>query len=407
MKNLKELSFRGCKGSPSSASWFLPFPINLMRWSSDPMALSLPSSLSGLCSLTKLDISYCDLGEGAIPSGIGNLCSLEELHLSGNNFFTLPASIYRLSKLSKIFLKDCKMLQNLPRLPASIHGIFLDGCVSLETLSDVLNLNEHQLPHLGLRCADCLKLAGNYDLVLSLLKEYVENSEGYWRDCSIVVPGSEIPEWFEYQNNEGSSITISTPPKTYKNHKLVGYAMCCVFRVPKYSLPYYNRWSPDPVHMLSIYSKPTTSGFSGFEFRKQIGQAMSDHLFLYYQNRGAISEVEFSSPSGLELKRCGVHPIYVHQGDKFNQTSDPVWNLNEFGHDCLGSTSFTRSLNDDLDRAEASGSCCRDDAGSTTSSERSFLKRSLEEYVGAAEASGSGCCNDDEEPQPKRFRLLE
>ncbi|KDO42540.1 hypothetical protein CISIN_1g040119mg [Citrus sinensis] len=366
MKNLKELSFRGCKGSPSSASWFLPFPINLMRWSSDPMALSLPSSLSGLCSLTKLDISYCDLGEGAIPSGIGNLCSLEELHLSGNNFFTLPASIYRLSKLSKIFLKDCKMLQNLPRLPASIHGIFLDGCVSLETLSD-----------------------------------------GYWRDCSIVVPGSEIPEWFEYQNNEGSSITISTPPKTYKNHKLVGYAMCCVFRVPKYSLPYYNRWSPDPVHMLSIYSKPTTSGFSGFEFRKQIGQAMSDHLFLYYQNRGAISEVEFSSPSGLELKRCGVHPIYVHQGDKFNQTSDPVWNLNEFGHDCLGSTSFTRSLNDDLDRAEASGSCCRDDAGSTTSSERSFLKRSLEEYVGAAEASGSGCCNDDEEPQPKRFRLLE
>ncbi|ESR54978.1 hypothetical protein CICLE_v10022971mg [Citrus x clementina] len=107
------------------------------------------------------------------------------------------------------------------------------------------------------------------------------------------------------------------------------------------------------------------------------------------------------------LKRCGLHPIYVHQGDKFNQTIGPVWRLNEFGHDCSGSTSFTRSLNDDLDRVEASGSCCRDDAGSTTSSERSFLKRSLEGYVGAAEASGSGCCNDEEEPQPKRFRLLE
>ncbi|KAH9781787.1 ADP-ribosyl cyclase/cyclic ADP-ribose hydrolase [Citrus sinensis] len=409
-KNLKELSCRGCKGSPSSASWFLRFPVNLIRRSSDPVALSLPSSLSGLCSLTKLDISYCDLEEGAIPSSIGDLCSLEELHLSGNSFVSLPASIYRLSNLQGIKLEECKMLQNLPRLPASIHWISLDGCVSLETISDVLNLNlnEHQPPYLSLHCVDCLKLAGNYDLALSLLKEYIKNSEDPMRGFCIVVPGSEIPEWFEYQNNEGgSSITISTPPKTYKNSKLVGYAMCCVFHVPKYSLPYYIRSVPYPVHELSINSKPTTDGLSSIFFRKQLGQAMSDHLFLYYQNRERISKVEFDSPSGLELKRCGVHPIYVHQGGKFNQTSDPVWNLNEFGDDCSGSTSFTRGRNDDLDRAEASGSCCGDDAGSTTSSERRFLKRSLEGYVGAAEASGSGCCNDDEEPQPKRFRQLE
>ncbi|GAY64454.1 hypothetical protein CUMW_233750 [Citrus unshiu] len=183
--------------------------------------------------------------------------------------------------------------------------------------------------------------------------------------------------------------------------------MSCVFHVPKYSLPYYTLGLPYPIHELSIDRKPTSSGLCSIYLRKQFGQAMSDHLFLYYQNREDISEVEFSSPSGLELKTCGVHAIYVHQGDMFNQTRDPVWNLNEFGHDCLGSTSFTRSRNDDLDRAEAGGSCCGDDVGSTTSSERSFLKRSLEEYVGAAEASGSGCCNDDEEPQPKRFRQLE
>ncbi|KAH9781751.1 ADP-ribosyl cyclase/cyclic ADP-ribose hydrolase [Citrus sinensis] len=405
MKNLKELSCRGCKGSPSSTSWFLRFPINLMRWSSDLVALSLPSSLSGLCSLTKLDISFCDLGEGAIPSGIGNLCSLKWMFLSGNNFFTLPASIYRLSSLLGIDLKECKMLQNLPRLPASIHWISLDGCVSLETLSDVLKLNKHRLPSLFLQCVDCLKLAGNYDLALSLLKEYIKNSEDPVRRYNIVVPGSEIPEWFEYQNNEGSSITISTPPKMYKNSKLVGYAMCCVFHVPKYSLPYYTQSFPHPVHVLHV--TPNYPVSIGISFGKQSGQAMSDHLLLHYMKWENVSEVTFDSPSGLVLKRCGIHPIYVHQGDKFNQTTDPVWNLNEFGHDCSGSTSFTRGRIDDLDRAEASGSCCGRDAGSTTSSERSFLKRSLEEYVGAAEASGSGCCNDDEEPQPKRFRQLE
>ncbi|XP_052294996.1 TMV resistance protein N-like isoform X1 [Citrus sinensis] len=349
MKNLKELSCRGCKGSPSSASWFLRFPINLMRWSSDPVALSLPSSLSGLCSLTKLDISDCDLGEGAIPSSIGDLCSLEKLCLSRNSFVSLPTSIYRLSNLRGIELEECKMLQNLPRLPASLHSISLDGCVSLETLSDVLNLNEHQLPNFHLRCADCLKLAGNYDLALSLLKEYIKNSENMslsekyikrtnnmppsdkygnmhspQREYSIVVPGSEIPEWFEYQNNEGSSITISTPPKTYKNSKLVGYVVCCVFRVPKYSLPYYHPlWPQYPVHELSINRKGTTSGLCSIYLRKQFGQAMSDHLFLYYQNRERISKVTFDSPSGLVLKRCGVHPIYVHQGDKLTKQLIP------------------------------------------------------------------------------------
>ncbi|KAH9782139.1 ADP-ribosyl cyclase/cyclic ADP-ribose hydrolase [Citrus sinensis] len=333
IKNLKGLSCRGCKGSPSSASWFLRFPINLMRRSSDPVALSLPSSLS----------------------------------------------------------EDCKMLQNLPRLPASIHSISLNGCVSLETVSDVLNLNlnEHQPPYLSLCCVDCLKLAGNYDLLLSLLKEYIKNFEWPRRSFGIIVPGSEIPEWFEYQNNEGSSITISTPPKTYKNIKLVGYAMCCVFHVPRYSLPDYTHGFPYPVHELSMKSQPDILGLAGIIFRKQFGQAMSDNLFLCYKNSKRISKVEFSSPSGLELKRCGLHPIYVHEGDKFNQTIELLL------------------LNDDLDRAEGSGSCCGDDAGSTTSSERSFLKRSLEGYVGAAEASGSGCCNDDEEPQPKRFRQLE
>ncbi|XP_052293002.1 TMV resistance protein N-like isoform X2 [Citrus sinensis] len=336
MKNLKELSCRGCKGSPSSASWFLRFPINLMRWSSDPVALSLPSSLSGLCSLTKLDISDCDLGEGAIPSSIGDLCSLEKLCLSRNSFVSLPTSIYRLSNLRGIELEECKMLQNLPRLPASIHSISLGGCVSLETLSDVLNLNEHRLPYLRLRCMDCLKLAGNYDLALSLLKEYIKNSENMppsdkygnmhspQREYSIVVPGSEIPEWFEYQNNEGSSITISTPPKTYKNSKLVGYVVCCVFRVPKYSLPYYHPlWPQYPVHELSINRKGTTSGLCSIYLRKQFGQAMSDHLFLYYQNRERISKVTFDSPSGLVLKRCGVHPIYVHQGDKLTKQLIP------------------------------------------------------------------------------------
>ena len=109
IKNLKKLSFSGCSGPPSSASWHLHFPFNLMGKSLYPVALML-FSLSGLCSLSKLDLSYCGLGEGAIPNDIGNLCSLKELYLSKNNFVTLPASISGLLNLKELELEDCKML---------------------------------------------------------------------------------------------------------------------------------------------------------------------------------------------------------------------------------------------------------------------------------------------------------
>ncbi|KAH9781816.1 ADP-ribosyl cyclase/cyclic ADP-ribose hydrolase [Citrus sinensis] len=115
LKSLKTLNLLGCfklENVPATLGQVKSLKkldisgttINLMRRSSDPVALSLPSSLSGLCSLTKLDISYCDLGEGAIPSSIGDLRSLEELHLSGNSFVSLPTSIYRLSNLRGIKL---------------------------------------------------------------------------------------------------------------------------------------------------------------------------------------------------------------------------------------------------------------------------------------------------------------
>ena len=58
--------------------------------SSIPSSLVL-TSLSGLCSLTYLDLSYCNLN--AIPDGIICLFSLKHLDLSGNHFGCLPESI--------------------------------------------------------------------------------------------------------------------------------------------------------------------------------------------------------------------------------------------------------------------------------------------------------------------------
>ena len=173
MKNLKTLSFRGCNGPPSSASWHLQLPFNLMGKSSCPVALMLPC-LSGLCSLTKLDLSDCGLGEGAIPSDIGNLHSLNELYLSKNKFVTLPASINGLLNLKNLELEDCKRLQSLPQLPSSINVVTVNGCSSLVTLSGALKLGKSD--HTMINCIDSLKLPGNNSFAISMLREYLEVS---------------------------------------------------------------------------------------------------------------------------------------------------------------------------------------------------------------------------------------
>ncbi|KAK9205176.1 hypothetical protein WN943_015443 [Citrus x changshan-huyou] len=305
MKNLRTLFFSECNGPPSSTSWHFHFPFNLMAKSSYAVPLMLPS-LSGLCSLTKLDLRDCSLGEGVIPNDIGNLCSLKVLYLSKNSFVTLPASIDGLFNLEELELEDCKSLQSLPQLPPNVKRVNVNGCTSLVTLLGALKLCKSEYTLID--CVDSLKFPGNNGLAFSMLQEYLEAVSGPLKDFSIVVPGSEIPKWFMYQN-EGSSIAVTRPSYLYNMDK---------------------------------------------------------------------------SP-GLDVKRCGFHPVYMREVEEFDQTANRwsrfnAYNLNEFNRDFVGSN---------LELA-------------TTS------KRSLAEYVGAAETSGSGCCDDHgEEPRPKRFRHLE
>ncbi|KAH9681221.1 ADP-ribosyl cyclase/cyclic ADP-ribose hydrolase [Citrus sinensis] len=386
MKNLRALSFSGCSGPPSSTLWHLHVPFNLMGKSSYPVALML-YSLSGLCSLIKLDISDCNLGEGAIPSDIGNLCSLKELYLSRNNFVTLPASISGLLNLKELELEDCKRLQSLPQIPPNLWLVRANGCSSLVTLSGALNLRKSE--YTVIDCIDSLKLLGKNGLAISILREYLEAVSNPSHKLSIVVPGSEIPKWFMYQN-EGSSITVTRPSYFYNMNKVVGYAICCVFHVPKHSIG-IKIWRSYATYQLEC-SMDGSGTISYIDFREIFGHCGSDHLWLLYlsrqrcydtnwhfeSNHFRLSFIDFREKFGmagsdpvLKVKRFSFHPVYMHEVEEFDQTTKQwtcftSYNLNEFHHDFVGS---------DMAVAEARGSVCWDDY--------------------------------DEEPQPKRFRPLE
>ena len=188
---------------------------------------------------------------------------------------------------------------------------------------------------------------------------------------SIVVPGSEIPKWFMYQN-EGSSITVTRPSYLYNVNKVVGYAVCCVFHVPKHSSV------STFVHML-VCCMDVFHICHFINVKEQFCYRGSDHLWLIFLSRAKCDKDMWLSESnhfklsftGLKVKRCGFHPVYMQEVEEFDETTKQwthftSYNLNEFHHDFVGSnievaTTSKRSPAENAGTAEASGSCCCDD----------------------------------------------
>ncbi|XP_075654034.1 disease resistance protein Roq1-like isoform X2 [Castanea sativa] len=232
LKNLKVLSFYGCKGlSSSNNSWYELLPFYFMPRSPDSVGLS---SLSSLRSLTRLNLRGCNLK--AIPIDIGSLFCLEKMDLSENSFVCLPESISQLCKLRIFWFLNCKSLRSLPKFPSNIVNIGGDDCTSLETIPDLLKPN--YLCEAELILTNCRRLANNQGVIDTFFAVIRKHLQGLSLDNRydiqhfnwlyvIILPGSVIPKWFSHQS-VGAEVTI-TIPSCYLCDELMGIAVCVVF----------------------------------------------------------------------------------------------------------------------------------------------------------------------------------
>lgn len=101
----------------------------------EPTNFLLPRSFTRLSSLVSLDLSDCNLLDGALPYDLDCLSSLHSLNLSGNNFTRLPDRISLLPKLKILNLDKCGRLQSIPTLPLCIQVVMARECASLENYS--------------------------------------------------------------------------------------------------------------------------------------------------------------------------------------------------------------------------------------------------------------------------------
>ncbi|XP_059430025.1 TMV resistance protein N-like [Corylus avellana] len=212
----------------------------LPKESLDPNTYLLLNSLSDLSSLIFLDLSYCNLSDGAIPNDLGHLSSLEIVNLSGNKFARIPDSICQLSNLESLYLRNCSRLQALPKLPLSLIYLYVENCPLLEmfsdqtylrTLSDILTITDCSLAALYIDYD-----GGSPCNILQLdLRRHLQ-TEGYWRRFfgTKVICGSwlgpGIPKWFN-NKSASSSVKLEMHPDLNDNREWKGCALFVVYEV--------------------------------------------------------------------------------------------------------------------------------------------------------------------------------
>ncbi|KAH9727006.1 ADP-ribosyl cyclase/cyclic ADP-ribose hydrolase [Citrus sinensis] len=406
--NLKSLDFIAAVGSAISQLPSSVADSNVLRmlfFCRCRRLLSLPRLLlSGLSSLKFLYISDCAVTE--IPQDIACLSSLTTLNLSGNNFESLPASIKQLSQLSSLYLKDCKMLQSLPELPLCLKYLDLRDCNTLRSLPELplcleslkarnckglqslpeipsclQELDASVLEKLSKHSPDrsikwryktstiyfeftnCLELNGKANnkiladsrlriqhlAIASLRLGYEKTNEEKLSEVDgpiIVLPGSEIPDWFSNQSS-GSSICIQLPPHSFCRN-LIGFALCAVLDFKQLHCDclsdFYVSCQLDLEIKTLSKTKHVDLGFYLPYFKYSID---SDHVILgfkpcsnvgfpdgYHHTTASFKFFAECHQKRHRIKRYGVCPVYANPSETKANTftlnfATEVWKLDD------------------------------------------------------------------------------
>ncbi|KAH0719383.1 hypothetical protein KY285_015414 [Solanum tuberosum] len=339
MKNLKILSFSGCKKrKKDKAFWKNSFSFRLnLKLTSLPNVRRITRrlntgrnkkpeisgpSLSGLCALKKLDLSDSDLVD-EIAGDVWQLSSLEELNLSRNNFNEFPSRIYGLQQFKILKVDECKSLEALPDLPWSIVMIEANECLSLQSFG---NLSPQHAFLKKVSFFNCFKLyqqsqktsISAADLLLHLL---LQGHSTFYSQFSILIAGGKIPEWFGYQKM-GRSISVQLPTDWQDN--IAGVAFSFVFEclVPKSKLGVtFKLISPN--HREYTFESAPASAASKIGEEYEHGHLwiayISFHLFRLLFPEFTTEDwtkvccclsISLRQEPWNKVRRCGIHLVY-------------------------------------------------------------------------------------------------
>ncbi|KAG6738900.1 hypothetical protein POTOM_058523 [Populus tomentosa] len=252
-------------------------------------------SLSGCREITKFpeisgDITILNLRGTAIKEVsssiqfLTRLKTLKYLDLGETGIKELPLSIKDMVCLEQLTLSRTP-IKELPELPPSLKSLRAHDCASLKTVTSTINIG------LNLDFRNCFELDQKQLIEAMHLK--IQSGERLLHGTfDMVLPGSEIPEWFGYKGI-GSSVTIQLPSNC---RPLKGIAFCLVFLGP---LPFHRAYCDvkcknDEVHSyyLGLDQIPTDVSVSCDSYHMILHYKL--HYFGSYLSEYSGNEVTFN-----------------------------------------------------------------------------------------------------------------
>ncbi|XP_028763119.1 disease resistance-like protein DSC1 [Neltuma alba] len=155
-----------------------------------------------------------------VPDNISLLSSLTHLDLSGSNIETLPLSIKHLSSLHSLTLNGCKRLLSLPQLPPSISQLYVNDCLSLETLHLPLMSEDregHQFSRENFSLINCMKLDGqSIKAIEARVLLAINNNKAIYLWAKMEYPGRRVAEWVMYRTTQPFlTVDLSSIPQPW------------------------------------------------------------------------------------------------------------------------------------------------------------------------------------------------
>ncbi|GMN35652.1 hypothetical protein TIFTF001_005430 [Ficus carica] len=366
LRNLTDLSLSNCSNLTNFPEILEPIEnVRLLRLNGTGIK-QLPSSIHNLIRLSHLDLSWCRSLEGLprnmcimhslrildlsncsklnhLPS-LAGLTSLENLDLSATSITGIPPSIRRLSKLQVLCIRDCKNLQCLTELPLFLEYLNASECPLLEKL--ILGLKAScddnffsEESVVSFLFDGCLKLDSNnimlnfgYRVLRKVLRYKPGIYLGYVPSVNSSWPGSEVPEWFNYQC-EGSSIKIKLPPN-WNNTDFLGFVVCAVALGDYYPHPDCLCLSSH-FHLLKTNHSETMPflwRFKGGSDDDDVPTFTSPYIFTWFQYQMYNQDAEEASfkfffkewiddinvqSSKTKVIRCGIRMLYRQDAEEF------------------------------------------------------------------------------------------
>uniref|UniRef100_A0A2N9G9V9 Disease resistance R13L4/SHOC-2-like LRR domain-containing protein n=1 Tax=Fagus sylvatica TaxID=28930 RepID=A0A2N9G9V9_FAGSY len=360
------------------------------------VGLTLPS-LSGLTFLRELDLCDCNIWE--IPNDIGCLSSLYKLDLSGNNFDSLPESIFELPHLGHLILEGCKRLRELPDIPSFTSQVNVNNCtnISLKRLPIEGDIPRRpRFRQLSLHCLNCFKLMENIQGQRCLVPDLVD---------TMSMPGSEISKWFSNERfsyeSRGCRVNIQMP--SYYRYDGLSIGICVLFGK--------SHQYPGERHLRCLLKVKGVSSIPyDIPFNEKYGKVESPHVWLCapllfvpsipWRASSSLIYVPHYYLShyrafGSELSNDGLNQLQIEVSNLSN-LSNPQQSLEvEKIRVCL---THEQDIEDGTVQQQQHHHDPDDSAAEGTRN-----KRSHDEDDGAG-PSGEGYYN--EEPQPKRIQRL-